>query len=220
MKKILIALMIVVSMLAITACGKADSDSAAADASATDASATDASNTDATPTDAIPAPEGFTGCIVGDIYFCYPEDYKKADVSATDTVTVSASGNTGANFSVTKSKASETGAALLSKSDLDAIGEKGAADLGKVFGSGVKTAYTYVDSGSFLEDKGTYFDFDITVEYVDAKFTQTLNYRQIYVGKGTDIYVFTFASNTSFGDSAASEYFADVIGSIAFNEAE
>lgn len=214
MKKLLIALMIVMAMLAITACGTSSSDTPAPDAlSGTDASSADISGSDLTPTDLIDAPEGYVGCIVGDIYFCYPEAYTKVLTSDSDSVNIIADSSTGANFSVKKSTAVGMDVSLLSRSDLDAIGEKGAADLKKAFGEGVETSYTYIDSGAFADGKGVYFDFDITVNYT-LEFSQTLSYRQVYIGKGSDVYFFTFAVSKTFGGSVASEYFADVADSI------
>lgn len=220
MKKILIALLIVVSMLAVSACSRSVSETASTDVSSADVSASDTSATDASSTDtanAVPAPAGYVGCEIGDIYFCYSEDYTLIS-SADNAVNVSADTTTGANLSVTKSEAVELNVSELSRTDLDAIGEKGAAELEAIYGEGVDAVYTYANHGSVLDGKGVYFTFDITVTYTELDFSQTYSYYQMFIGEGKDLYMLTFATNTAYDDTAE-VYFADVIESVELKTA-
>lgn len=225
MKRIFIALLLVVSLLAMTACGArniaADNtpDVSGADLSATDASATDASATDTPVTPVIAAPEGYIGYEIGNLYLCYKDTYTAAETSATDVLTVYADKKTGANFSVTKGTAVDMNVSELSRTDLDAIGEKGAAALEKSYNAGVDAAYTYRSHNTVLDGAGVSFAFDINVSYTDIEMTQNYSYCQVYVCEGKDLYTLTFATNTYY-DDAAEVYFADVIESLELKSAE
>lgn len=208
MKKLLIALLIVLSLFVVTACGgdkdsKADSDAAPA-VTATDetASATDS------PSD---IPEGYVSYTDETIYLVYPKTFEK--VSGTDIAYVNSSKKTTAQFSVTTTPAVDMDASDVSKTDLDKIGQRAAADLQKAFGDKASVAYSYVDSGSALDGAGTYFAFDISVAYTGFESTQSLSYYQLYIGKGKNIHIVTFVTNTLLEANAA-EYFAASIESV------
>ncbi len=219
MKKLLVVLMLVMALLVVSAC----SGNTAADepvVSSADASATDLSGTDISDTDAIPAPDGYTGYMLSNLYFCCPENYTAAVTSDTDAVTVTADSVTGANLSAVISEDLGIDAATVSKSDLDAIGENGAKASAAALGSDINVAYTYLSHGEALEGKGVYFEFDMTVDYTALGFSQTLSYYQLYISEGSKDYVLTFATNSSMGDSEPSVYFADVLESVELKAAE
>lgn len=209
MKKILAAILLVLSLLVVTACAGNNSEPSDEAVSATDTSATDVS-----AGDIIPAPEGYTGCVVGDLYFCFPEAYTLQTASGTDAVVVYADTETGSNFSVSRSAEEKIVVSELSRTDLDRIGEQGAADIEASLGSGVDAVYTYNNHGTALDGKGVYFDFDVAVSYTDIDFGFELSYYQLYIEEGNELYVATFATNQLLEKDTAAVYFTDVIGSI------
>ncbi len=210
MKKIVIALLLVFTLMAAAGCGKTESPKV----SATDpVSASDTVSGADTVSDSDPAPEGFISYEMGDLYFYYPET-AVVSVSETDAFSASADAKTGANFSVTKTRAVDMNVAELDKAALDIIGQKSAAELQSLFGETAVVSYNYKNHGPALDGKGVFFAFDIAVDYAGHESTQTLSYYQLYIGKGKNLYLATFASNTLF-DSDAETYFANVIESFA-----
>lgn len=230
MKKIIIALILVLSLFVVSACGNTVTpqndgsvDTGTASGSDTSLSDSDTSVSDGdasvSDSDEIPAPEGYIGCVVGDLYFCYPESYKATTVSGSDLVTVSA-GSAGASISVAKYTDADINVSELSKTDLDEIGEKGAAATASGLGEGIEAVYSYNKHGTTMDGKGVYFAFDITVSHADKGLSQKFSYYQLYIGEGADLYIATFASNPKLDGSIASEYFADVIESMELRIAE
>ncbi len=211
MKKIIIALLLVVALIAAVGCGKKEETKTPDAVSNADT----ASSTDVV-SDTDPAPEGFVSYEMGDLYFYYPET-AVVSVSESDMFSANVDAKTGANFSVTKSAAVDMKAEELDKASLDAIGQKSAAELQKVFGDTASVVYTYKNHGSALDGKGVYFAFDVAVNYAGYESTQTLSYYQLYIGKGKNIYMATFATNTLF-DNEAETYYAKVIESFAVAE--
>lgn len=221
MKKIFIALILIASLLVVSACGKSTTTNTVADTSATDVSVTDVSSADVSVSDVdstenvevIQAPDGYVGYVVGDLYLCYPDTYT-ATVSETDALSVTADVSTGASFSVTKSAAVDMTVSELSKTDLDMIGEKSVADLKTALGDAVEAEYTYKSHGTALDGAGVYFAFELKISYTEFDFYQNLNYYQLYIADGKDVYIATFAVNTLTDNTDAESYFADVINSI------
>lgn len=222
MKKIFIALVLTAALLVVSACGDnrtvtPDSVSAS-DASASDISASDASASDVSSADAVAeiyAPDGYEGCVVGKLYFCYP-DTCTANLSETDTVNVTA-GNSGAYFTVSKSVAVDMNVSELSKTDLDAIGEKSADELEATMNGSAEVEYTYVNHGTALDGAGMYFEFKLMINYSELEFCQELSFYQLYIADGKDIYMATFVSDPALNGSDAASHFADVISSVELN---
>ncbi len=214
MKKILIALVLIASLPVVSACSRSVSTTADVDVSATDVSATDVSVTDVSVSDVdtIPAPEGCEGYIVGDLYLYYPDTYT-VTVSDSDALSVSVD-SSGAFFSVVKTAAVDMTVSELSKTDLDAIGEKSVADLKTALGDAVEAEYTYKSHGTALDGAGVYFAFELKIIYTELEFYQNLSYYQLYIADGNDIYIATFATNITMDEADAETYFADVISSI------
>lgn len=208
MKKIIIALLLVMTLIAAAGCGKQEAPAV----SATDpVSASDTVSDADAVSDSDPAPEGFVSCEMGDLYFYYPET-AAVTVSETDAFSANTDAKTGANFSVTKSAAVGMNVAELDKSALDAIGQKSAADLQNLFGEAAKVTYTYKNHGPAMDGKAVFFSFDIAVDYAGHESTQNLSYYQLYIGSGKELYIATFATNALFDDEAET-CFSEVIES-------
>ncbi len=213
MKKILIALIIVLSLFVVTACG-GDKDSKA-DVETTPAVTATDDTASATDSDS-DIPEGYVSYTDSTIYLVYPKTFEK--VSGTDICFVNDKDKCTAQFSVTTTPAVDMVASDVSRTDLDKIGQKAAADLQKAFGDKAAVAYSYVDSGSALDGAGTYFAFDISVAYTGFESTQSLSYYQLYIGKGKNICIVTFVTNNLLEEDAAT-YFAKSIESVKLVEA-
>ncbi len=206
MKKIIIAILLVMSLLAVAGCAKKEEEKTP------DASASDVVSGGDAVSDTDPAPDGFVSYEIGDLYFYYPEN-AVVSVSETDAFSASADAATGANFAITKSKAVDMKAEELDKAALDKIGQKSAKKLQELFGESAVVSYSYKAHGPVFDGKGVYFAFDVPVVYAGHESTQSLSYYQIYIGKGKDLYMATFATNTLF-DEDAETYFAEVIESL------
>ncbi len=210
MKRIVIALLLAAALVIAVGCGKKAEEKSADDTPLV-SSADSASDTDIV-SDSDPAPDGFVSYEIDSLYFYYPEN-AVVTVSETDAFSANADADTGANFSVSKSKAVDMNIAELDKAALDEIGRKSASEMQKMFGDTAAVAYSYKDHGAAFDGSGVYFAFDIAVNYAGYESTQTLSYYQLYIVKGKDLYMATFATNTLFDDDAQT-YFEKVIESL------